>query len=84
MATQTTGNLGLVIPESTDRPKNFRAGYNANMQAIDEAISESIQECAFSTEVDGTEFKLYWHGTTATCPYTVALDGTDYKLYYNY
>lgn len=84
MASQTTGNLHLVIPDATDRPKTFRSGYNANMQAIDEAISESLQECAFTVEVDGDDFKLYWHGTTATCPYTIALEGEDYVLYFNY
>lgn len=39
MATQTTGVLGLTKPEATDRPKTFRPGYNANMDAIDRAIS---------------------------------------------
>ena len=61
-----------------------RSPSNHIMQAIDEAISESLQECAFTVEVDGDEFNLYWHGTTATCPYTVSLDGEDYKLYFNY
>lgn len=84
MATQTTGNLHLTLPEATDSPKTFRSGYNANMQAIDDAVSGAIQESAFTTEVDGTDFKLYWHGSAETCPYSVTGDGTDFKLYFNY
>lgn len=34
---QTT-NLHLVKPEGTDKPKNFRTGYNSNMDAIDAAV----------------------------------------------
>jgi len=47
-------------------------------------LDSIIQYSAFTVELDGDEFVLFWHGVEDECPFTTELVGTDYALNFTY
>ena len=62
-----------------------QAGHLQNeIDDLQAALDSIIQYSAFSIEVEGDEFVLYWHGVEDECPFSTELVGTDYALIFTY
>ena len=61
------------------------AGHLQNeIDELQASLDSIIQYSAFTVEVDGDEFVLFWHGVEDECPFTTELVGTDYALNFTY
>ena len=61
------------------------AGHLQNeIDDLQASLDSIIQYSAFTVELDGDEFVLFWHGVEDECPFTTELVGTDYALNFTY
>lgn len=62
-----------------------QAGHLQNeIDDLQATLDSIIQYSAFTVELEGDEFVLYWHGVEDECPFTTELVGSDYMLVFTY
>ena len=62
-----------------------QAGHLQNeIDDLQATLDSIIQYSAFTVELEGDEFVLYWHGVEDECPFTTELVGADYMLVFTY